>query len=197
MSFTPDSALDPSDFLAGDAVIEIDHPRVRALGERLRGESAGDADFARRAFEWVRDEVAHSYDAQDPRVTLRASDVLEQRVGLCYAKSHLLTAVLRGQGIPTALCYQRLSHDEGHVLHGLVAVYLDGGWHRQDARGNRADVAAEFSLDGEKLAFPIDPAAGDVDYPGLHRDPAAVVVDTLANAGDVSILDLELPDALP
>ncbi|MFB8003899.1 transglutaminase family protein [Nocardia sp. NPDC056000] len=197
MSFSPRSALVPSAYLAGGPIIEVDHPRVRALGAELRAESAGEIECARMAFDWVRDNVAHSYDARDPRVTLRASEVLDQRVGLCYAKSHLLAAILRGNGIPTALCYQRLTHGDGHVLHGLVAVYLDGAWHRQDPRGNRADVAAEFSLDQERLAFPVDPALGEIDYPELHLNPAAAVVDALSNATDIlAIYDRGLPSQL-
>ncbi|WP_369638130.1 transglutaminase family protein, partial [Nocardia sp. JMUB6875] len=187
----------PSDYLGGGAIVEVDHPAVRALGDELWRGSGGEIDCARRAFEWVRDAVGHSYDVRDSRVTLRASEVLEQRVGLCYAKSHLLAAVLRGQGIPTALCYQRLTHGEGHVLHGLVAVYLDGGWHRQDPRGNRVDISAEFSLGDEVLAFPVDPGLGEIDYPELHRAPAQVVVEALGRATDVlAIYDSGLPSAL-
>ena len=52
-------------------------------------------------------------DAGDLRVTWRASDVLEQRTGICYAKAHALAALLRAEDIPTALCYQRLAHDDG------------------------------------------------------------------------------------
>ena len=62
--------------------------------------------FTRAAFEWVRDSIGHSYDVSDPRITLSATEVLEHRVGLCYAKSHLLAALLRAEGIPTGLCYQ-------------------------------------------------------------------------------------------
>ncbi len=193
----PRSAVESSAYLAGDDIVEVDHPAVRALGEQLRSRSSDDIDFTRRAFEWVRDEVAHSYDAQDPRVTLRASEVLEHRVGLCYAKSHLLAAILRGQGIPTALCYQRLSHGDRHVLHGLVAVDLDGVWRRQDPRGNRSDISAEFSLGAERLAFPIDPRLGEIDYPDLHLVPARVVVDTLRRTTDIlSIYDNGLPSEL-
>ncbi|MET8430801.1 transglutaminase family protein [Nocardia sp. NPDC004860] len=197
MSFAPVSMLSPSAYLSGDPIVEVDHPAVRALAREIRSQSDNDIDCARRAFEWVRDEVAHSYDAQDSRVTLRASDVLEQRVGLCYAKSHLLAAILRGQGIPTALCYQRLTHGDGHVLHGLVAVHLDGAWHRQDPRGNRADIAAEFSLGTERLAFPVDPQLGEIDYPHLHRTPADVVVDALRQATDIlAVYDAGLPSQL-
>ncbi|MGW5312523.1 transglutaminase-like domain-containing protein [Nocardia thailandica] len=138
-----------------------------------------------------------SYDARDPRVTLTASEVLRERVGLCYAKSHLLAAVLRICGIPTALCYQRLAHGDGHVLHGLIAVYLGGAWHRQDPRGNKDGVAAEFSLAGERLAWRAAPGLGEVDYPQLLASPAESVVRTLRAATDVlAIYDSGLPTDL-
>lgn len=197
VSFSPVSPSDPSAYLAGDPIVEVDHPAVRAVGRELRSGAESRVDFARRAFEWVRDTVAHSFDAGDSRVTLRASDVLEQRVGLCYAKSHLLAAILRGEGVPTALCYQRLVHGDGHVLHGLVAVHLDGQWHRQDPRGNRADISAEFSLGAERLAFPVDPSLGEIDYPELYCAPAQVVVDALLDATDMlAVYDNGLPTGL-
>jgi transglutaminase-like putative cysteine protease len=85
----------------------------------------------------------HSLDAGDPRVTVTAAQILIEGVGLCYAKSHLLIALLRSRGIPAGLCYQRLTDgDSGHMVHGLVAVHLDGGWHRQDPRGNKPDRPA-------------------------------------------------------
>ncbi|WKG12368.1 transglutaminase family protein [Nocardia sp. PE-7] len=197
MSFSPLSALAPSAYLAACPIIEVDHPEVRALGAELRSASDSETECAHKAFEWVRDNVAHSFDARDPRVTLRASEVLDQRVGLCYAKSHLLAAILRGNGIPTALCYQRLTHGDGHVLHGLVAVHLEGAWHRQDPRGNRADVSAEFALGEERLAFPVDPQLGEVDYPELHRSPAEAIINALSNATDIlAIYDQGLPSHL-
>lgn len=45
---------------------------------------------------------------KDKRVTCSASDVLQHRSGICYAKSNLLAALLRKEGIPTRFCYQRL-----------------------------------------------------------------------------------------
>ncbi|MFD6355825.1 transglutaminase-like domain-containing protein [Nocardia tengchongensis] len=194
----PESALAPAAYLAGDPIVKVDHPDVHALGDEIRARSRDDIDCARQAFEWVRDEVAHSFDARDPRVTLRASEVLEQRVGLCYAKSHLLAAILRGQGIPTALCYQRLTHGDGHVLHGLVAIHLEGEWYRQDPRGNRADISAEFSVGTERLAFPVDPQLGEIDYRRLYLDPAPVVVAALERTSDVlAVYDAGLPTGLP
>lgn len=144
---TAPAAAVPADFRFADPIVDFSDPGVRELAARLDRAAAGPEDFARAAFEWVRDEIAHSFDVRDPRVTLTAAEVLAARVGLCYAKSHLLAALLRSRGVPTALCYQRLAHGDGHVLHGLVAVHLGGAWHRQDPRGNTGGIDAQFRLD--------------------------------------------------
>ncbi|MDG6103711.1 nucleotidyltransferase family protein [Dactylosporangium aurantiacum] len=167
-------------------MVQADHPAVRAAAARLRAGHPDDTGFARAAFEFVRDEVRHSFDAGDPRVTVSAAEVLEHRVGLCYAKSHLLAALLRAQGVPAGLCYQRLATGGGgFVVHGLVAVHLDGRWHRQDPRGNKPGVDAQFSLDVPRLAFTLDPAAGERDYEPVHAAPDPGVVAALRATTDV------------
>ncbi len=182
----PLMAEPPNHYLGADPIVQSDHPDVVALGQELRDRHAGDAEFAKAAFNWVRDNIAHAYDAQDHRVTLTASQVLAEGVGLCYAKSNLLTAILRSQGIPAGLCYQRLGDpEEGHVLHGLVAVHLDGAWHRQDPRGNKAGIDAQFSLGNEQLAYVIDERKGERDYPRLYFSAADEVVEALGKATDV------------
>jgi len=178
------SALDSSDYLAGDDLVDLADAGVVALAASLREQAPSDADFARAAFEWVRDRVAHSLDVQDARVTVTATEVLVERVGLCFAKSHLLVALLRSEGIPAGFCYQRLRAGDSFVLHGLVAVYLDGDWHRQDPRGNRAGVAADFSLTGERLAFAVDPGVGELDYPDVLVRPDTGVVAALHASSD-------------
>lgn len=57
----------PAGYLAGDAVVEVGHPWVEELSSALRSQHDTDVEYARAAFEWVRDQIAHSLDAQDPR----------------------------------------------------------------------------------------------------------------------------------
>lgn len=191
-------AAQPDDYLGGDEYIQASDRAVQALARELRQQAGGDVPFAKAAFEWVRDRIGHSYDVSDPRVTLTASEVLEHRVGLCYAKSHLLAALLRSQNIPTGLCYQRLVHGDGYVLHGLVAIYLDEAWHRQDPRGNKEGIDAQFSLDTEKLAWKVDASLGEMDYPQIFASPARCVIDTLCGATDIlTLYDAGLPTELP
>ncbi|MFC9909844.1 transglutaminase domain-containing protein [Streptomyces sp. NPDC127197] len=189
---------DLSAYLAVDEVIDHDHPRVREAAARLAAAASDSYDYARMAFEFVRDAIPHSQDFGDPRVTWRASDVLEQGTGICYAKAHALAALLRAEDIPTALCYQRLAHDDGdgHVVHGLVAVRFNGAWHRQDPRGNKAGVDARFSLGGERLAFTPDAKFSELDYPVLYAKPHPVVLGALRAAPDRPYLWKTLPTAL-
>lgn len=179
-------ACDPAFYLDSDEVVDVAHPAVQAWAAELAHAHHDETSFARAAYEQVRDGVGHSLDVQDPRVTLVASDVLREGVGLCYAKSHLLTALLRACGIPAGLCYQRLTDGgDSFVLHGLVALYLQGRWHRQDARGNKPGIDAQFRLDTEKLAWPADPTIGEQDYPDVFVRPHPVVVNALRSANDI------------
>jgi transglutaminase-like putative cysteine protease len=177
---------EPWDYLGADEAIDLEHPLVQETAATL---PAGDGDvvFARAAYEFVRDTITHSMDARDRRVTWRASDVLRERTGLCYAKSHAYVALLRAAGIPAGLCYQRLAADDtgsAHALHGLTAVCLDDSWFRLDPRGNRAGVQAEFSLESERLAFAVRPELGEIDYPEVYAHPHPAVLDALQRHED-------------
>jgi len=189
-------------YLAASPVIDADNPEVAAAARRLAEGAASEADVARACFEFVRDEIRHSMDFQANPVTCKASDVLRHRTGYCYAKSHLLAALLRANGIPAGLCYQRLSvGDSGapYCLHGLNAVYLkDAGWYRVDARGNKPGVDARFAPPVEHLAFATR-AREERMLPEVWAEPLPVVVDALtrhatwdavlANLPDVELLD--------
>jgi transglutaminase-like putative cysteine protease len=180
-------ARPPREYLLEDEIVDFSAPAVGVLAGRLWEEAGGDElRFARMAFEYVRDRIAHAWDVGDRRVTLSASETLREGVGLCYAKAHLLAALLRAQQIPAGLCYQRLVDDDGrHEVHGLVAAYLKGAWRRQDPRGNKPGVDAQFSLGPERLAWPVRPELGERDYPEVFVRPHPAVVAALRGASDV------------
>ncbi|MGW7098085.1 transglutaminase-like domain-containing protein [Streptomyces sp. NPDC054838] len=192
---------DVSAYLAADEAIDHGHPLVRETADALWTAVGGEPyAYAEAAFEFVRDTVPHSGDSGDMRVSWRASDVLDTRNGICHAKSHALVALLRAKGVPAALCYQRLTEDDGSqpVLHGLVALRLPGGdrWARLDARGNKPGVDARFDLDREQLAFPVRPELGEVDYPTLYAAPHAGALTALRESADRPELWRRLPTAL-
>jgi transglutaminase-like putative cysteine protease len=187
-------------YLSASAVIDFDHPRVAALAAELKAGAADESSLVRRCYEFVRDRISHSWDVRRGPVTCQASDVLLHGTGFCYAKSHLLAALLRANGIPAGLCYQRLSlvgTGAPYCLHGLNAVYLRAhGWYRLDPRGNKPGVAAAFCPPTEALAFAVrDPQ--ECDFPEIWPEPFPVVVRALATATDIEFLYAHLPDRPP
>lgn len=185
------------DFLTADSIVNFKHPLVAARAAELAVTSDGDkVALARRCYRFVRDEISHSGDVRSDRVTLTASETLAAGTGWCFAKSHLLAALLRANGIPAALCYQRLQKDgsAAYTLHGLNAVYLPAtGWYRCDARGNKPGVQADFTPPVEQLAWPADDT-GECNLSGLHARPLARVVRCLRESSGFAQVLASLPD---
>jgi transglutaminase-like putative cysteine protease len=77
-------------YLQTSDMIDWQNPAIVELAKTLALGQSDPIAIARSCFEWVRDEIRHSYDYQMNPVTCRASDVLRYRTGYCYAKSHLL-----------------------------------------------------------------------------------------------------------
>ena len=186
-------------FLRPTRIIDWDHPEVFTRARALADGATDPLVVARRCFEWVRDEIKHSLDHTLTTVTCHASQVLTERSGYCFAKSHLLAALLRANGIPAGLCYQRLSCDEEGTrfsLHGLNAVLLPNfGWYRVDPRGNRAEIDARFAPPIERLAFPLT-LAGEWELPEIWADPLPEVVEVLTTYSSVAAVYDRLPDVV-
>lgn len=196
-SFPP--ATDPR-YLATSTYIDHDQSAVSVLARELAAGADDARAIAERCFVFVRDEIRHSVDYRMNPVTCKASDVLAHRTGYCYAKSHLLAALLRANAIAAGLCYQRLSlGDEGATfcLHGLNAVYLpQHGWYRIDPRGNKPGVDAQFTPPVERLAF-VTRAPHETDLPGIHAEPLPSVIAALESHVTWDAVLANLPDVEP
>jgi hypothetical protein len=184
-------------YLASSTIIDWQHPSIKDLARQLVHGCTSQPDTAKICFEWVRDNIKHSYDYKLNPVTCKASDVLHHKTGYCFAKSHLLAALLRANNIPAGVCYQRLRldyHNECYCLHGLNAVYLpEWGWYRVDARGNKSGVNAQFCPPVEKLAFMLDNTC-EYNLPEIYADPLDVVVQTLSRYKTYIEVYNNLPD---
>ena len=176
----------PQVCLGTTEIIDFHCPAVRHKAASLAAECVSELELIEKTYAFVRDGIAHSIDCGGTAVTCRASDVLRVGEGLCYAKAHLLAALLRANGIATGFCYQLLGladeHDPQRALHGFNAVWLKDRqqWRRVDARGNKPGVDAQFLPHGpEQLAFTVHPQYGEVDYPHIFADPDPGVVTLL------------------
>ncbi|ABW66256.1 transglutaminase-like domain-containing protein [Desulfosudis oleivorans] len=184
-------------YLTSSAIIDWDNPKVMTKAKDLAQGVDSSLEIAKKCFIYVRDEIQHSNDYQLNPVTCKASDVLEHKTGFCYAKSHLLAALLRANGIPAGLCYQRLAVENDKppfCLHGLNAVYLpDFGWYRIDARGNKEGVFTEFIPPVEKLAFQIV-NEGEADFQEIWSDPLPEIKKVLESSNSFQEVADNLPD---
>lgn len=189
--------VDLKAFLQADEIIDFHHPAVRAQAEALRAEGGDSVDTARICFEWVRDFIRHSVDYRMNPVTCSASEVLEAGTGYCYAKAHLLAALLRANGIPAGLVYQRLSIGTAgppYCTHGLNAVYLpEHGWYRVDPRGNKPGVDAQFTPPVERLAFSVQDSE-EYFFDEIHAAPLPAIVKALRRWKTWDAFYARLPD---
>lgn len=189
-------------YLEASDVIDFEQPIIREIAAQLIRAETTDVARAKRIYEFVRDRVSHTFDIQGDIVTCQASEVLQHRQGICFAKSHLLVAILRCVGIPTGFCYQRLLFEQENApeftLHGLNAIYLAsvGRWIRVDARGNKPGVQAELCLEKEMLAFPIRAELHETDFAIVYSRPNVNVITALRNSETIAQLIQHLPDEL-
>ena len=176
-----------NDYLKLDNIIDYDNGLIKDLSDNLYEKSNGVIDYIKNCFTYVRDSIKHSNDYKINDVTCKASEVLERGHGICFAKSHLLAALLRIKGIPCGFSYQKLVLDDKTnptlIYHGLNGVYIDelDKWIRLDARGNKDGVDAQFSLEEEKLAFPIRTNLGEEDNYTIYPNPDKNVLFALTN----------------
>lgn len=182
-------------------VITWNTPGVKARINSIQSRSPDKREQARLAFELARDEISHSFDSGQPLVSVSAEDALSNGDGICFAKAHLLASLLRGMGIPCGFCYQRVTRkgtiESGHALHGLNAVYLDEvGWFRVDPRGNKPGIDSQFSMSEEKLAYPIRPELGEVDYPDVLVTPLPGVIEAMRSSCNTQELFYKRPESM-
>lgn len=191
-----------NEYLEKTKYVDYDDPAVSKAAERLKAESADELSLVENTFLFVRDEIKHSWDAQDKRVTVSASDTLREGVGICWAKANLLAALLRANGIPAGFSYQRLTLGEtpesGYCIHAMNTIYISSmdKWIRLDARGNKEGINAQFSTEEEILAFYIR-CEGEEDYHDNHSYPDQGLMKVLEESTDAIDMYLHhLPDRL-
>ena len=179
------------EYLRETPSINFSHPLIEAKIKELCEKSYSQIDYIKNAYEFVRDEIPHSWDIKAKVVSKNAAEVLKNKTGICWTKSCLLAALLRGNGIPAGISYQKLTRGDddgdGYIIHALNTVYVPElqKWIRLDARGNKSTVHAEFSLEEEKLAFPIRTQYAEIDYRDNNSDLDERLVKILSDVDAV------------
>ena len=189
-------------YLKEDDVIDFGNEDIVKLADLLSQNTNSEIEYIKAAYEFVRDKISHSADINEDIITCSASEVLKEGHGICFAKSHLLAALLRCKGILAGFCYQKLILDDETapvlIYHGLNGVYLEKHkkWIRLDARGNKVGVNAQFSVDEEQLAFPVRSEKGEEDGFVIYPAPDVKILEKLRNNKTRTELWDDLPTEL-
>jgi len=188
-------------YLEDTIVVDWQTPIVFEKAKALTVGKATVEERLRALFEFVRDEIDFSFDIETDELTCNASEVLRAGHGLCYAKSHLLVAMIRFCGIPAGFAFQRLRRrgaDGGYVLHGFVGVFLAGEqrWIALDPHGDNDEVQTVFSMGEPSLAFTPDPELGEETQPFVYSKPVKHIVAMLSKAGSLERVRRTLPDSV-
>lgn len=189
-------------YLKQDDVIDFGNKIIIQLADSLYENADSEIEYVKAAYEFVRDKISHSADINEDIITCSASEVLKAKHGICFAKSHLLAALLRCKGIPTGFCYQKLILDDETapilIYHGLNGVYIKeySKWIRLDARGNKEGVNAQFSTNEEQLAFPVRSEKSEEDGLIIYPDPDIKILEKLRNNKTRTELWDDLPTEL-
>ena len=181
-----------NDYLIETQSIDYNDENIQKKVGHLKELSSDDIDYIERCFMFVRDEIPHSWDINASVVSKKASEVLANKTGVCWTKSCLLAALLRANEIPSGISYQLLTRaddaSDGYIIHAFNTVYIEqlDKWIRLDARGNKENVNAQFSLDEEHLAYEIRSEMGEIDYRNNQNDLDERLVNVLSKCNVVS-----------
>lgn len=128
------------DHLEETEFMDFSNPRVVETAKRLTSHLHKDRDKALSVFKYVRDEIKYGWTSNFHK--MRASEVLEARVGYSLTKATLFCALLRCVEIParqvfvdiSSKVFDGLSIEQGPYLdHCFSEVFIDGRWIKVDS----------------------------------------------------------------
>ena len=190
--------MDKNTFIEENYYIDFSSTIIQDKSKNLFYGIENNIQKAKIAYEYVRDEIPHTFDIQSDIITAKASDVLEYNTGICHAKANLLAALLRTQSIPTGFCFQHLTLADddslGYCVHCYNAIFLDNHWIKVDARGNTNGKNAQFSLSEPKLAFLTRNEFDEYNWNGIYSKPHLDTMLMLENANSLQDVIDNIPD---
>ena len=114
------------------------------------------------------------------------------KIKLEYAgQNHVFSQTSKSKSNPIGISYQLFTRaddaSEGYMIHALNTVHIKdlNKWIRLDARGNKENINAYFSLDEEHLAYSIRSEFGEIDYHDNHADLDERLVNILMESESI------------
>jgi transglutaminase-like putative cysteine protease len=140
-------------YLHKSVYCDFDHPTVAALAKELATGETDPVSITRAAFSHIRDRIRFGFDLAQ----VKASETLAKGYGVCWNKSLLLVAILRGNNIPARMAYNPVKREfmrpamgeacqtlTETINHCFTQVHLNGGWIALDATLDTATYTTLF-----------------------------------------------------
>ena len=190
--------MDMNNFLAENYYTDFSSTIIQDKAKTLFYGIDDTVEKAKIAYEYIRDEIPHTFDIQSDIITAKASDVLIYNTGICHAKANLLAALLRAQNIPVGFCFQHLTLSNndllGYCVHCYNAIFINNRWIKVDARGNTNGVNAQFSLTEPQLAFFNRSSYNEYFWKGIYSKPHLDTMRMLEKANSLQDILDNIPD---
>ena len=185
-------------FLEATKYVDYHEEVIQQMVRKLFSDGMSDLEKTRAAYEFVRDEIPHSFDCNATIIVAKASDVLRYQNGICDAKANLLAALLRSQNIPTGFCYEHITlvadDSLGYCVHAYNAAYLDGRWIKLDARGNKEGINSQFSMGEPMLSYPPRAEYDEYFFRWIYANPHQKTMDMLEAADSIQYIMDHIPE---
>jgi hypothetical protein len=128
--------------LRAEPFLEVNHPEIIALAQRLAGESRNPRVVAQRINQWVHDSIRKDITVGIPS----ALHVLHTRRGDCNEHAQLFVALARAAGVPTRMA-AGLAYVDGKFYYHAWPEVLLRGWVAVDP------TFGQFPADAAHLRF--------------------------------------------
>jgi hypothetical protein len=151
-------------YLGATPLIDADHPDIRVAARGITAHAGCECDGAVAIHDFVRDHVVFGFTSS--LHDMKASEVLECRLGYSLTKGTLFVAMLRAAGIPARLRFMEIHSDlvrgilvtnTPFVAHCVAEVWLEGRWIRTDSYvvdpGLLANVRRRLGLEAALLGY--------------------------------------------
>ena len=126
----------PAGSLAADALVQSDHPRIRAAALAMVGEGDDTVAAARAIARWVHGHLKRRSVAGVPS----ALETLQRRVGDCNEHSTLFAALARSVGVPTRIVVGLVYVEGAFGYHAWNEVLGADGWISVDTTWDQLPV---------------------------------------------------------
>lgn len=102
-----------------DRLADSDHPKIREIAYQLTEGAWADDEKVRSLFYFVRDEIRFGFPSR--LFDLKASEVLEEKMGACISKTILFKALLDAAGVGARFHFGTIDLE---VFRGIVPGYM-------------------------------------------------------------------------